>query len=90
MNASEQESRVVLITGASKRIGASVCKKFHENGFKVIIHYNQSSKEALRLAKDLNSIRHESAATVKKDLSSDNQVISLAQEAMECLVQLTC
>jgi len=84
VNASEQESKVVLITGASKRIGASVCKKFHENGFKVIIHYNQSSKEALRLAEDLNSIRLESAATVNKDLSSENQVISLAQEAMEC------
>ena len=50
-------NKVVLVTGGAKRIGKSICKKFHENGFSIICHYNSSDEEAKNLKKELNSIR---------------------------------
>ena len=32
------ESKVVLVTGAAKRIGASIARIFHGNGYRILIH----------------------------------------------------
>ena len=40
------KNRVVLVTGASKRIGRDISKHFHKKGFNVILHFNKSYKEA--------------------------------------------
>ena len=44
---------VALITGGSKRIGKSIVKKLSSLGWKVIIHYNSSKIEALKLKKEI-------------------------------------
>ena len=62
-------NKVVLVTGGAKRIGKSICKKFHENGFSIICHYNSSDEEAENLKKELNSIRANSIETIKFDLN---------------------
>ena len=61
--------KVVLVTGGAKRIGKSICKKFHEKGFSIICHYNSSDEEAADLKKELNSVRNNSLETVKFDLN---------------------
>jgi NAD(P)-dependent dehydrogenase (short-subunit alcohol dehydrogenase family) len=43
----------VLITGAAKRVGAVLAKRFSQEGFGVAIHYNSSTKEALNLKEQL-------------------------------------
>ena len=40
------ESKVVLVTGAAKRIGASIASTFHSNGYKILIHAKNSMLEA--------------------------------------------
>lgn len=62
-------NKVVLVTGGAKRIGAEICKRFHHEGWCVIIHYNQSIHEAFALADELNKLRPHSAAVVSGDLS---------------------
>ena len=44
------DSPVALITGAAKRIGAAIARRFHTGGYRVIIHYNGSYAEAEALA----------------------------------------
>ena len=44
-----KDSKVVLITGAAKRIGASIARTFHANGYRVLIHANNSKDEAIEL-----------------------------------------
>ena len=44
---------VALVTGGSKRIGKSVVKKLSSLGWKVVIHYNSSNLEALKLKKEI-------------------------------------
>lgn len=84
MKVGNDECGVVLITGASRRIGASISKKFHAQGFKVIIHFNQSSAEVNHLCDELNADRPGSAAALQADLTCEQQVTTLAEQALKC------
>lgn len=60
--------RVVLVTGAARRIGAAIVTRLHENGARVAIHYRRSAADADQLAESLNGMRPDSAMTVQADL----------------------
>ncbi|MBE7039927.1 MAG: SDR family oxidoreductase [Ruminococcaceae bacterium] len=47
--------KTVLITGASRGIGAQTARIFAENGYRVIINYNKSKDAAEVLAKELGA-----------------------------------
>ena len=51
------DSKVLLITGGAKRIGAEIAKKFHDEGFNVILSFQSSSAEATEVASELNKLR---------------------------------
>jgi len=76
---SEQDLRgkVVLVTGAARRIGAAIVTRLHENGAGVAIHYRGSAEEADILASRLNKDRVESAATFQADLLDLEQIPQL-------------
>jgi pteridine reductase len=63
------ENRVALITGAARRIGASIARTLHAQGADVAIHYRESGAAANAVAADLNAIRADSAATFAADLT---------------------
>ena len=52
MNDSKRQdnAKVALITGAAKRIGAAITRKLHSSGYKVIIHCDESTNDAAKLA----------------------------------------
>lgn len=54
-------SKVALITGGSRRIGAAIVRGLHARGLNVAIHYRNSKKDAKRLSDHLNQIRPNSA-----------------------------
>lgn len=60
--------RVVLVTGAARRIGAVLARHFHRSGYQVVLHYNRSHSEAQSLCRDLETIRPNSAALLQADL----------------------
>lgn len=78
------DSRVCLLTGASKRLGACTAKKFHDQGFSVIIHYNSSKDEADALVAGFNALRIGSALCLQANLTDHAQVQSLARRALDC------
>ena len=43
----------IIITGAATRIGAAIAKKISGPGVEMVIHYNNSKKEAEKLQKKL-------------------------------------
>lgn len=73
---------VALITGAAKRIGAAIATYLHQSGYRIIIHYGESKKEADTLVKQLNSLRPDSATSLQADLCDINQVQQLASKAI--------
>lgn len=65
--------KVVLVTGAAKRLGATCVQRLHQAGAYVVVHYHQSESEALQLADSLNALRPNSAATVGTQLGTRAQ-----------------
>jgi pteridine reductase len=68
-------NKVVLVTGAARRIGAAIVTRLQQNGARVAIHYRGSSGEAEKLATELNDGRPGSAKTFQADLL-DNEAIA--------------
>jgi pteridine reductase len=60
--------KVVLVTGAARRIGAAIVTRLQENGARVAIHYRGSATQAEELARTLNDRRADSAMTFQADL----------------------
>ena len=50
--ANPQSSRVVLVTGAAKRIGREIALRIAREGIRVAIHYSTSEAEARQTARD--------------------------------------
>ncbi len=69
------ENKVVLITGATGGIGASIAQKMKENGAKVVITGRNEKK--------LNEEFDDSFIKIVKDISKENNADSLIQETIE-------
>jgi len=61
---------VVLITGASKRIGAAIARHFHAQGFFVVLHYHTSRVLAERLWQELETARPHASLLVQADITN--------------------
>lgn len=69
--------KTVLITGASRGIGAETARLFHEKGYNVIINYNKSEKEALDLQSQLTN-----STAIKADVSDEVQAKAMIEQAI--------
>lgn len=70
-------NKFALVTGAAKRIGASIAELLHANGANIAIHYRQSATDSAALCSKLNEIRPGSAQTFQADLSDTEESASL-------------
>lgn len=71
----------VLITGASRGIGASCAKKFAENGFSIIINYRSSDDKAEAVVSKCLDLGAKDATAVKADVSRSEDVNILHEKA---------
>ncbi|MGH8491936.1 MAG: pteridine reductase [Moraxellaceae bacterium] len=76
------EEKVVLITGAAQRLGASTARLLHSRGWRVLVHCRQSRESAAELAAELNMKRPNSCAVLQADLSQAKEVEALAGAAL--------
>lgn len=76
-------TKVALVTGAAKRIGAEIVRQLHKEHFNVVIHYHQSEKAAKELADELNEERENSAYCIAADLNNLEQINHLAVQAQQ-------
>ena len=77
------DDRWVLVTGAAKRIGASIATALHEAGANVAIHYFSSEAPANALAAKLNAQRPSSAFTIGADLRNVPSLEAMVQQVLE-------
>lgn len=75
------DNKVVLITGAAHRIGATTARFLHDAGFNIILHYLSSRSPAQALQEELNSKRKNSVVLVQADLTANNALVALVKEA---------
>jgi NAD(P)-dependent dehydrogenase (short-subunit alcohol dehydrogenase family) len=66
------ENRVIVVTGAAKRIGSVIALRLASEGAKVAIHYNKSEEEARKTAKECGN-----ASLYRADLAKIDQIDAL-------------
>ncbi len=83
-----QNEKVVLITGAAKRVGAVIARTLHAQGMRVAIHYNTSADDAQALCEELNRLRPNSAIKIQGDLNDSDSLSELIAAPLELWGQL--
>lgn len=73
--------RTVIVTGASRGIGACVAKEFAKKRYNVVVNYNKSEKQAKEVALDVEKLGGR-ALLVKADVSDPSQVKAMVERTI--------
>lgn len=76
-------SKVALITGGARRVGAGTVRELHAHGWNILLHYRNSAADAEALAAELNAVRPASAALFSLDLTETARLPELVQAALK-------
>ncbi|MBW3568406.1 MAG: pteridine reductase [Proteobacteria bacterium] len=79
---------VALITGAARRIGATIAETLHSEGYRVVIHCRRSRNDADMLAMQLNGHREQSADVVSGDLLVQDELEQIARDTLQAFGRL--
>jgi len=81
-NQSALAGKSVLITGAARRVGATIARTLHAHGANILIHHRASAAAARELAASLNAARRGSAAVAQAELREPSAPAALVQRAV--------
>jgi NAD(P)-dependent dehydrogenase (short-subunit alcohol dehydrogenase family) len=75
-------SRVALITGASRGIGAATSQVLAERGFRVVVNYRSSAQEAGEVVADITAAGGEAVA-IKADVTVPGDVSAMTDDIIQ-------
>ena len=75
-------SKVALVTGSSKGIGAAIVEELASKGYDVVINYNNSEKEAYEVNDRIKKYNVRSLV-IKCDVSKEDEVINMINKIKE-------
>ena len=76
INPGSEEKPVAIVTGGGKGIGAACCRALSENGFRVGIHFRNSSQSAENILTDIKG----EGFLLQADLADPDQVESMVRQ----------
>ena len=85
----ELENKVSLVTGAGQGIGEGIAKVLASNGSKVMI-VDLNGDSANKVAKEINSLFHNSAEAFEADLTDSNAIKSMIQATLSTFTKIDC
>lgn len=74
------KNKVVLITGASRGLGATLVEEFSKLGSNIILNYNNSKQKAEDLKLKLEQKYNNKIVMIKADVSNENEVEELMKQ----------
>lgn len=77
------QQKVALVTGAAKRIGKQISTQLHQQGYTLIVHYNQSKADAEALVNSFNQLRNNSATLVQGDLNQPSGIKQIVNHVQQ-------
>lgn len=84
-----EKRKVVLVTGAAKRIGREIALQFARRGWDVAVHYATSRDEALECVSQIESLGG-NAHAINRDLAVEAGVATLVPEVIARFGRLDC
>ena len=75
--------KVVLVTGAARRVGAEIARALHAEGASLALHYRGSAESAKALVAELNAVRPGSALAFQADLLETDHLPRLVEEVVK-------
>lgn len=81
-------SKVVLITGSARRIGAAMACTLHAQGMQLALHYRKSRQDAQALQQKLNTVRPGSVILIQADLLCTHGLHELVKSTVKHFGQL--
>jgi pteridine reductase len=78
----EQSRPVALVTGAARRVGATLARTLHAAGSDLALHYRHSSSEAEALASELERARPGSTLPLQADLARIERLPALVEQVL--------
>ena len=84
------DKKVVVITGGSRGIGASITKKFAKEGYNIVINYKNNDERANNLKKELEEEYNAKIMVVKADISNEKDVKRLIDETVNAFGTINC
>ena len=76
-------TKIAVVTGSSRSIGAAVVKRLAQDGASVVINYVSNEAAAKEVADEINSIRSGAAVIVKADVSAVESCKYLLDETLK-------
>lgn len=79
---------VALITGAARRVGATIARTLHAAGYDVALHYRRSSDEMQALCAELEQVRAGSTLAIQAELSDIDRLPRIVHACAERFLRL--
>jgi len=74
--------KVVLVTGAARRVGAAIVRRLHQLGGNVLVHHRGGGEDASILKAELNALRPGSTETATAELADTQALPGLVDAAL--------
>lgn len=74
---------VVLITGAARRVGATIARSLHAAGYDLALHYRHSQTEIEALRDDLLALRPNSVLLLQAELAEIERLPALVEDTVK-------
>jgi len=81
-------SKVALVTGGARRIGAAIVRALHAAGMRIVLHYHQSGDEARALGDELDAVRAGSVHLLHADLRDATAVNEMVESTTNAFSRL--
>lgn len=80
--------KVVIITGASRGIGAATANLLAKQGYAVCVNYRAQAEAAAQVVREIEEVGGKAIA-IKADVSDEQQVLSLFEQTEQALGKVT-